>query len=152
MRHILTTFHAPLPAELGNLQLLSERVLDAHGSKDRARLQELVEVISELSTDLQIHMCKEEQSLFPWIAQERHPPPASPIGVMMQEHQTAGAFLARIKTLTNNYQPPPYACASFSGLYAGLEQLNADLQTHIHLENNILFPRALDVMAGGELS
>ena len=67
---------------------------------------------------------------------------AAPIGVMEAEHAGAGAALARMRHLTGGYAPPEWACPTFRGLYFGLSQLEADMHLHVHLENNILFPRA----------
>ena len=64
-----------------------------------------------------------------------------PISVMEQEHEHAGNLLAELRQLTSSYQVPEWACNTFRGLYAGLEEFERDLHVHIHLENNILFPR-----------
>jgi regulator of cell morphogenesis and NO signaling len=68
-----------------------------------------------------------------------------PISVMEQEHEHAGNLLASLRALTGAYQSPDWACNTFRGLYAGLEELERDLHVHIHLENNILFPRAAEL-------
>ena len=68
-----------------------------------------------------------------------------PVRVMMQEHDDHGASLRRLRELATDFVPPPEACATWRALYAGLEKLEAELMEHIHLENNVLFPRALNV-------
>jgi regulator of cell morphogenesis and NO signaling len=99
---------------------------------------------------------KEEQILFPYIARMEHSVSAgeaapaaifgsvdNPVRMMMQEHEAAGVLMARIRTITGIYTPPEDACPSFRGLYAGLQDFEKDLHRHVHLENNVLFPRAI---------
>ncbi|MCA9587981.1 MAG: hemerythrin domain-containing protein, partial [Myxococcales bacterium] len=87
----------------------------------------------------------EEQVLFPAIHGGRLGAPVHmPIRVMMQEHDDHGENLRRMRELATGYVPPPEACATWRALYAGLEKLEAELMEHIHLENNVLFPRALN--------
>ena len=93
--------------------------------------------------DLTNHMMKEEQVLFPLIKSGRGPMAAMPISVMESEHDEAGRDLEDIQKLTNNLTPPEGACNTWLTLYAGLKTFSADLMEHVHLENNILFPRAL---------
>jgi len=101
-------------------------------------------------------MMKEERILFPYIdgleqaAANGGTRPAScfgsvknPIANMIAEHDDAGALLARIRELSHDFTPPGDACPSFIGLYRGLEDFERDLHHHVHLENNILFPRAI---------
>ena len=141
--HILEVHHRPLDKELPRLEAMAGKVLDVHGAKDPARLGELARTVSELRNELEPHMMKEEQILFPWIRSGRGASAGPPIQVMMMEHEAAGALLERLRELSSGYQPPEDACATWSALYEGLEALDADLRQHIHLENNILFPRAL---------
>jgi regulator of cell morphogenesis and NO signaling len=101
-------------------------------------------------------MLKEEQILFPYItAVEKAlkegteaPTPffgtvKNPVRMMMQEHETVGEILAELRTITNDYALPEGACTSYQLLFERLAELESDLHRHIHLENNILFPRAL---------
>ena len=141
--HILDVHHAPLPDMLSHLKALVSRVLDTHGNKDPKRLGALKDAVFSLSNEMLEHMIKEEQILFPWIQSNRQPRPATPIQVMLMEHERAGELLAQIATLTDNFEPPNGACRSWRNLYAGLQHLDQDLRIHIHLENNILFPRAV---------
>ena len=103
-------------------------------------------------------MLKEEQVLFPFIARmeaaalaDQPIPPAffgtvaRPIANMVADHDDAGAVLAEMRRLSNGYQPPADACPTFRALYHGLEAFERDLHQHVHLENNILFPRALEI-------
>lgn len=148
IEHIVVTHHRPLDEELPRLQRMVEKVHAVHGDKDPERLGELLEVYSELHADLVPHMMKEERVLFPWIESGDGRTAGQPIRVMLDEHDTAGALLDRIRTLTDTFHPPAAACATWRALWKGLEALDADLRQHIHLENNILFPRAL--AGGGE--
>jgi regulator of cell morphogenesis and NO signaling len=105
--------------------------------------------------ELDGHLMKEEMILFPLIRHLESPPAPgvhgfhcgsvqNPIRVMVMEHDSAGEALARLRQLTSGYVPPPDACNTFRALYAELEEMERDLHQHIHLENNILFPRAVE--------
>lgn len=141
--HILDTYHAPLRGELPRLGAMARKVLNVHGDKDPERLTALVEVYEGLAAELHPHMMKEENILFPWILSGNGATAGGPIQVMHVEHESAGAALERIRELTDDFTPPPGACNTWRALWLGLEQLDYDLRAHIHLENNILFPRAL---------
>ncbi len=140
--HILTTYHEPLRSELPRLQKMADKVLAVHGDKMPDVLNELRSVFTALRMELQDHMLKEEQILFPMIRAGRGTDTGAPIAVMEQEHASAGAALQRLRELTDDFQPPEGACATWTGLWAGLADLEKEVHLHIHLENNILFPRA----------
>ena len=142
--HILNKYHAGLYEELPRLEAMARKVERVHGGKDPERLQRLLQVVLELKAELDSHMVKEEQILFPMIRADRGTGADAPIAVMMHEHDTAGNLLRQIRELTNDYTVPEEACNTWRALWLGLEALEADLHEHIHLENNILFPRALD--------
>lgn len=155
-KHIVDTHHEYLKAELPAIGARLAKVHSVHGPKDPERLQELVAVFGGLREELAMHLQKEEQILFPYILQygmaqrrgEPMPPVpfgtiAHPIQMMEFEHDGAGDALARIRELTGNFTLPEYACTTVRHLYAGLEELEKDLHLHIHLENNILFPKAI---------
>jgi len=107
--------------------------------------------VAELSADLQSHMRKEEAILFPAIDAAAlgdgggHVPLPAPIMVMEDEHEHAGALLTELRTITDGYAPPEWACTTFRALYNGLSELESAMHVHVHLENNILFPRALSL-------
>jgi regulator of cell morphogenesis and NO signaling len=156
--HILARYHAGLRDELQRLCELADKVADVHGSRHPEHLPALQQTVRSLAEELAGHLEKEERVLFPYVreleAASRGLRPASTIplglasgaiGVMEREHQFAGLALKTIDRLTDGYRPPADACGSFRALYAGLEILSADLQEHIHLENNILFTRAMSV-------
>jgi regulator of cell morphogenesis and NO signaling len=143
IKHILVTFHAPLKEELPRLHAMAEKVNSVHGARDPERLAELVTVIQGLKDELEEHMMKEEQVLFPMILGGNGAMAQGPVSVMEEEHESAGAALRRIRELTDNYTVPEGACTTWNVLWDGLEKLEEGTHQHIHLENNILFPRAL---------
>lgn len=143
IRHILVTFHEPLREELSRLSAAARKVYRVHRDKDPETLSELLEVVIDLQAELETHMAKEEQVLFPMILNGQGAMVAGPISVMEHEHETAGRALARLRELTNGYEVPEQACNTWRALWHGLAALEEDLHEHIHLENNILFPRAL---------
>ena len=146
--HIVAAYHDPLREELPRLEAMAAKVRRVHGSK-APFLARLDAIVSELAADLQLHMRKEEAVLFPAIrAVEagggRTPVPISaPITVMEAEHDHAGALLSELRTITDGYVAPEWACQTFRALYHGLAELEAAMHLHVHLENNVLFPRAL---------
>src|SRR5215510_625105 len=155
--HILDTHHVFTKSEMDRLQLLADKVLAAHGG-NHPELVHLDELLTRLCADLKPHMFKEEQVLFPYIvamakAVDQHGAvPFAPFGtvnnpirMMMREHDTAGEILRELRTLTSDYTVPADACISFQTLYQALEIFEKDLHQHIHLENNILFPKAADM-------
>jgi regulator of cell morphogenesis and NO signaling len=141
--HILAAYHRPLGEELRRLEMMARKVLSVHGDKDPERLHELVEVYVALEEELIDHMAKEEQILFPAIRSGQGAVMDGPVDVMLSEHDSAGAALRRLRELTDGYQPPAEACTTWRALYHGLAVLEEDMHQHIHIENNILFPRAL---------
>lgn len=138
--HIVTRYHRALDAELPRLCLLADKVARVHGTPQLIALrQEVHKIASELAS----HMRKEEQVLFPWIASGRGAAAGAPIRVMQLEHDDHATSLHTLRSLTDDYQAPPKACGSWRALWYGLSELDRELQEHIHLENNVLFPRAL---------
>lgn len=155
--HILDTHHVFTRKELYRLTALMEKVSAKHGEAHPELLQ-VKDAFSVLCNDLFQHMKKEEMVLFPYIdelhrvssgaATPRVPPfgtVAHPIRMMNVEHDEAGNILRRMRELTCDYELPEGACPSFGALYFGLEELEKDLHHHIHLENNVLFPKAVEL-------
>ena len=140
--HILITYHEPLREELPRLEAMARKVAQVHGDKDPL-LPELASTVIELRSELEQHMAKEEQILFPLIHQDRGFMADGPIACMEHEHEIAGNALRRIRELTNDLKVPEGACNTWRALWHGLAALEKELHQHIHLENNILFPRAL---------
>ncbi len=133
------------------LQVLIPRVLAAHGTKD-PRLAELAAVVRTFEEDMQDHMVREERVLFPWLRRlerksEIHSgPPWSvrrPISCMVHDHDDAGAALARMRSLTDNFTPPPKACTTYRSMLRTLQELEQDTHVHVHKENEILFPAGI---------
>ena len=140
---ILERYHQPLQEELPRLEAMAEKVVRVHGDKDPERLAALLTVFRGLKTELEDHMIKEEQILFPIIRRGQGGGAGGPVGVMLREHDDAGAALAELRLLTGDYTVPAGACNTWRALWHGLAALEASMHEHIHLENNILFPRAL---------
>lgn len=143
VRQILDRFHAPLPGEMARLAAMAHKVAVVHASRDGERLAELARVVDALRDELIQHMEKEELILFPWILSGRGRTAGAPIRVMQAEHESASLSLIRIRDLTDDFTPHRDACPTWRGLIDGLAAFDRDLREHIHLENNILFPRAL---------
>ena len=136
-------FHRPLDAELPRLQQMAQKVLRVHGEKDPARFTALAATVDALVVDLVPHLQKEEMVLFPFIRRGQGAQTNGPVAVMHMEHEAVGELLVRLAALTDNFTPPLLACNTWRALYQGLADLDRDTREHIHVENNILFPRAL---------
>ena len=157
INHVVGKHHSFTRLEIARLNALLEKVCAAHGENHPELLQINV-LFRELGADLETHMTKEERVLFPYVirmeaAAKQHVPlfrppfgtVANPIRMMMLEHDRAGELLKEIRALSSDYVPPADGCMSYQTLYASLEELEKDLHQHIHLENNILFPRAVEM-------
>jgi regulator of cell morphogenesis and NO signaling len=142
IQHILTRYHQPLREELPRLVTLAERVERRHGDKAECPVG-LSSLLREVMASVESHLTKEEKILFPAIEAGRGSMARMPIRAMIHEHEDHGRNLVRIRQITNDLDLPPSACATWRELYRALGELEVDLMDHIHLENNILFPRAL---------
>jgi regulator of cell morphogenesis and NO signaling len=153
--HIVNAHHAYVRRELPRLAELAGKVVNRHGDT-KPELPQIQAKVAQISEELTEHLAKEEVVLFPYITKlerakdEGTAKPhgcfgtvASPIAMMTQEHEAAGALLAEIRQLSGDYTPPVGACPTFHAFYNGLHEFEQDLHQHIHLENNILFPRAM---------
>jgi regulator of cell morphogenesis and NO signaling len=153
--HIVATHHGYLRRELPTIQTRLDKVYRVYNERYGPTLLGLPEVYAGLRGELELHTRKEEMILFPAIAametalESGEPLPRTPFGtvsnpihMMESEHESAGAALEKIRAITNNFALPEYACVTYKALMSGLEELERDLHLHIHLENNILFPRA----------
>jgi regulator of cell morphogenesis and NO signaling len=159
IRHILDTHHVYTREESARIRALLDKVCSKHGER-HPELREVAALFLKLDADLQPHLFKEEQILFPYIlrleeaAVRKSPPPFAPFGtvgnpvrMMMFEHDTAGDLLRELRAAALDYAAPEDACTSFRTLYRALEEFEQDLHRHIHLENNALFPRAVGLEA-----
>jgi regulator of cell morphogenesis and NO signaling len=155
--HIETTHHVFTRAEIERLMPLMAKVAVRHG-EHHPELRQLESIFTALADSLLPHMMKEENVLFPFIkrldmcSENGLPVPLAPFGsvqnavrMMMADHDTDGDRLAQMRAITHDYQLPNDACPSFTALFAGLQDLERDLHRHIHLENNVLFPAALEL-------
>ncbi|MCY1272480.1 Iron-sulfur cluster repair protein YtfE [compost metagenome] len=140
--HLLDRFHAVHRQQLPELIRLAARVEQVHGERDDCP-HGLTELLITMQQELESHMQKEEQVLFPLIERGAGPMAGGPISVMRFEHDQHGEALQQLVDLTGDMQPPEGACNTWRALYRGLDELRVDLMQHIHLENNLLFPRAL---------
>ena len=155
--YIQHTHHEYVREALNLLDQYMSKVVKVHAGHHPALL-EIQELYEAVASELKQHMMKEEHILFPYIKKMESAisdavklPVAhfgtvrNPIQVMNQEHENAGDLLARIKVLSNNYTAPEWACNTFKALYAKLDEFEQDLHLHVHLENNILFPKAIEL-------
>ncbi len=147
--HIVSTHHAYLKAELPALEARIAKVLEAHGAAHSSSLVPLGHTFADMKAELSAHMMKEEMILFPLIKQmeagTHYGSVSAPIRVMEYEHDSAATALREMRRLTSDYSLPPDACHTYRALFGGLRALEIDLHLHIHLENNILFPRAAEL-------
>lgn len=155
--HILETHHKFTYYELEHLPALMTKVEGVHG-ESHPELHLIADLFTRAHDDLLPHMYKEEQVLFPYVKDLEArtdrglsvamPPFGTvrhPIKMMMNEHDAVGDILREMRAVSNNYKLPEGACPSYSGLFSRLESLERDLHQHIHLENNLLFPKAAEL-------
>lgn len=139
---IVNHYHARLRSEIPELILLADKVEQVHADKVSCP-RGLAALLHTMHAAVLDHLAKEEQILFPMIRAGRGHGAGGPIHVMEQEHEDHGRSLARLRALTADLTAPPEACPTWRALYLRLGRLADELMEHIHLENNVLFPRAL---------
>jgi regulator of cell morphogenesis and NO signaling len=155
--HIRDTHHAYTRDALARITQLLDKVCSVHGA-NHPELRGIQITFAALRQELTMHMMKEEMMLFPYIVRMEEavlagepvlPPPfgsvRNPVAMMMREHDGAGEDLRKIRSATNGYTAPADGCITYRTLYLALAEFEADLHQHIHLENNILFPRAMNM-------
>lgn len=149
--YIVNVHHAYVKQNMPVLLELSQKVANRHGSTN-PHLMEVWQKVNAMVNELTVHLGKEERILFPYIKQleaagSQEPQVFSsvkePVAMMENDHDIVGKLGEEIRKLTNNYTLPENACTSYGLLYKKLEDFEDDLHTHIHLENNILFPKAI---------
>jgi regulator of cell morphogenesis and NO signaling len=151
--HIVNTHHNFLRQHLEITSIHAEKVARVHGERE-PHLKEVARIFSQLKDELEPHMLKEEQILFPLIKlldSSTSLPDVhcgsvrNPIRAMFGEHHSAGIALARLRELTNSYTPPMHACNTYRALFGELELLEKDTHNHIHKENHVLFVKAQEI-------
>jgi len=155
--HINATHHKYVRQETARLAPLFDKVCGVHAN-NHPELLEMRGTFGDLAAELAMHLMKEENVLFPYIVLMEEavlqkepilPPPfgsvQNPVAMMMHEHDSAGDALRALRKASGGYSAPPEACVSYQTLYKALAEFEADLHQHIHLENNILFPRAIEL-------
>jgi regulator of cell morphogenesis and NO signaling len=154
--YIVNTHHAYVKEQGPQLLFFLQKIASKHGDR-HPELQKVLKLFIELKADLDQHLQKEERILFPRIKEMESNPghldPGylnGPVSVMEHEHEEAGTILEQLRTLTGNYTPPADACTTYKLSYASLQAFEADLHKHVHLENNILFPRAQQLLKARE--
>lgn len=153
--HIWQTHHAYVAEQIPVITPFLHKLCSVHGQA-HPELHEIRSLFSDAAAELTMHMKKEEMMLFPYIRQMVAAklegttclPPVfgsiiSPIAIMMHEHNQEGERFARMTALSNDFTPPPDACNTYRVTYGLLQEFRDDLHLHIHLENNILFPKAV---------
>lgn len=155
VERIVTRYHQWLYDELPRLATMMDKVVRVHGER-HPELAQVARTYFAIEQDLGPHMMKEERVLFPYIAQLQETAATGgalagspfgtvedPIRMMEIEHEAVGGLLAKLREQTSDYTVPVDACNTFRGLYHGLEELERELHEHIHVENNVLHPRAI---------
>jgi len=155
--HIVNIHHTYVEESTAILLQYANKVAMVHGGHHN-EVVKINELFKEVAAELATHMKKEELVLFPYIkkllkAKEEGVTPDlphfgtvnNPINVMQNEHESAGDIFKEIAVLTNNYTAPEGACNTFKALYSKLQEFEVDLHQHIHLENNVLFPKAIQL-------
>ncbi len=154
--YIVNTHHRYIRTKLPEISEYAKKVAAVHGEKHPETV-EIARHFAAVASELSSHMQKEEQILFPYMKslvaaknekQVSFQPPffgtaKNPIGMMEHEHQMVGDEFADIRRLSNDYEPPAGACTTYRVLFANLKAFDEDLQLHVHLENNILFPKSI---------
>jgi regulator of cell morphogenesis and NO signaling len=150
--HIQEHYHQPLREELPRISAMLQKLVQRHGERLPSVLPPLQATFEQFREELMTHLSKEDRGLFPAIVNMEAGLPGSeaavhwlrdPVDMLEFEHRDAEAALGRMRELTNSYTPPDDACPTFRGVYYALSELERDLEAHIRLEHDILFPRAL---------
>ena len=152
--YIVGNHHGYVRRALPAIGAYTRKLAATHGAA-HPELLEIEQLFDQVSDEMTSHMAKEEQILFPYIAQladaaprrEAIPPAPfgsidNPIRMMEEEHESAGAVMARIRELSANYTAPPDGCTTYRVCFQELQAFEEDLHAHVHLENNVLFPKA----------
>lgn len=155
--YIVNNHHQYVRRMIPIVTLHADKVASVHGSNHPETI-EIADLFLQVREELESHMMKEERVLFPYIKQiwnvkEKNekltPPPfgtiQNPIRMMEAEHVSAGDTMYKIRELSENFNPPADACNTFKALFSELKEFEEDLHKHIHLENNLLFPKSIEL-------
>jgi regulator of cell morphogenesis and NO signaling len=158
-RHIREKHHRYVREAIPQIRTLLDKVKGKHGG-NHPEIATIEKLFLAMARELIMHMQKEEQILFPYInalefsahGNGSLEPPffqtvRNPVQAMMKEHDAAGDLLRQLRKATSDYTAPADACPTYLALYQSLREFEADLHQHVHLENNILFPRAVELEA-----
>jgi len=159
IQHIVRVHHQCVRQELPGMAAMAHRLAAKHGDRN-PELKSVEALVEEMRAELFSHIEKEEQVLFPFISemdqnlkvgtlpvQACFGSVARPISMMMREHESAGRTMAELRRLTHGFEPPAWACATHSALFGGLRAFEMNLEQHVHLESDVLFPRAIEMEA-----
>lgn len=157
--YIVNHHHTYVKESISVLQEFTQKVARVHGVAN-PEVVSIAKIFEGVAIELQQHMIKEEGMLFPFVREMEDAERSgqsldlpmfgtvrNPIRMMEHEHDSAGSAMRRIRDLSNDYTPPEHACNTYRVAYAKLEEFEEDLHKHIHLENNILFPKATEMEA-----
>lgn len=153
--YIVNTHHNYVRTMLPTIHAHAAKVAQVHGD-NHPEMREIAAIFMEVKQELESHMIKEEQMLFPFIKQMVEAESSGgdaiwggsvqqPIGVMEHEHDNVGLAFEHLRKLSSGFTPPEDACTTYQLLYRELDEFERDLHMHIHLENNVLHPRALEL-------
>ena len=155
--YIVNEHHSYVRDSIPVMQEYTHKVARVHGHAN-PEVVEIASLFDEVAAEMSQHMMKEERVLFPYINElaaaagdQRTVDPAgfgtvqNPINMMEHEHERAGSVMRKIRELSSDFVPPEHACNTYRVSFAKLEEFEADLHRHVHLENNILFPRAIEL-------
>jgi regulator of cell morphogenesis and NO signaling len=145
--HIIERYHRSLREMFPPLDKISAKIASVHGEGPKHHLVQLRETLSLLMGDMLDHLETEERELFPVILSgENSEERRLPVVQLEEEHREVAKSLERIRKLTNRFTPPEDSCNTFRAYYAELERLDHETRRHIHLENNVLFPRVAELI------
>jgi regulator of cell morphogenesis and NO signaling len=155
--YIINTHHSYVKNEMPQIYAWLQKVASKHGER-HPELYKIYEMFASVKEEMELHMKKEEMVLFPRIKELEKLAGSdspnlqisitylqSPITIMEQEHDHAGTMLNEIRILSGDYTPPMDACTTYQLSFAALKAFEMDLHQHVHLENNILFPKSIQL-------
>jgi regulator of cell morphogenesis and NO signaling len=149
IQHIVRVYHRCVREELPALAEMAHKLAAKHGNRAPELLQ-VQEQVESLLAAMLAHIQKEEQTIFPFLSQmddniahERFRSVAQGIQRMVQEHESVECIVAELRRLTHGFETPAWACATHSALFSGLRSFETSLRQHVHLENDVLFPQAI---------